>query len=277
MTRLIDCHSHCALSGHGEGTVADMIGQAAKLGLHTYCMTEHLGVPESMDPLHEDSVPPAQVDRYCLDVMEQRIALTAQGSDMSVVLGAELDWLGTPENKEDLVKFASRFEYTLGSIHFLKGKAVDNSDAMALWEELGTDGVWELYVNEWLRMASSGVRFCAFAHPDLPKVFGERPSFDVRDAYAEMVDAVVRADAAVEVNTAGWRKKAAEQYPAEGMLKMLIQKKVPITVGADAHKPAGVAVGVEDAYELLRRLGATRVVAPTQNTARTGEWCVLEL
>lgn len=277
MTRLIDCHSHCALSGHGQGTVADMIQRAADLGLHTYCMTEHLGIPESMDPLHEDSVPSSLIDSYCLDVLSTRQDLLRKGSDMSVVLGAELDWLGTADNRADIERLASQFEYTLGSIHFLDGKALDNSDAMALWDELGVDGVWERYFNEWMSMVRSSVPFSAFAHPDLPKVFGMRPSFDVRELYTEMAEALARSGAAFEINTAGWRKKAAEQYPADSMLEMLLQKKVPVTVGADAHKPVDVAEGVQDAYDLLRRLGAQWVFAPTQNTSKTGEWIKLEL
>ncbi len=275
MTRLIDCHSHCALSGHGEGTVADMVRRAAELELHTYCMTEHIGLPEEMDPIHEDSVPAHLLETYQLDVLQARLDLQRAGADTRVVLGAELDWLGTPENAQHLYDIAPTHEYTLGSSHS-PVKTVATAGG-CWWEERGVDGVWEMYVNEWLRMAASSVPFSAFSHLDLPKVFGDRPSFDLREAYVEMVDALVRRDGVFEVNTGGWRKKANEQYPADDLLKMLIQRKVPVTVGCDAHKPADLGVGVEQAYDLLRRLGATKVAVPTQNTMRTGEWLSLEL
>ena len=47
---LIDCHSHTAYSGHGEGSLADAVARACELDLAVYAQTEHLTLPEELDP-----------------------------------------------------------------------------------------------------------------------------------------------------------------------------------------------------------------------------------
>lgn len=260
-TPLIDCHSHSAYSGHGEGSVHNAVAQAAKLGLAVYAQTEHLTLPEELDPNREDSMSPQTAASYVAELAAEKLQLAAAGNPMELVCGVEADWL--PGREDELVQLCAPYEYVIGSIHFIDGLPLDNSDNMTLWETRGVDGVWESYLNAMEDMLRHSGPIRCVGHMDLPKVFGDRPSFDLRDAFGDLVGLVKASELIIELNCAGWDKKAAEQYPAAGILDLFAHAGVLCTVGCDAHKPERVANHVYDAYRVLFDAGYRKVAAPT--------------
>ena len=260
-TPLIDCHSHTAYSGHGAGTVFEAVARARELGLAVYAQTEHLTLPEALDPQREDSMSPETTERYLAEVAAQRRFLKEQGCTMELVCGIEADWLDG--RAAELEQLCEPYEYVIGSIHFLEGLALDNSDDMRLWEEKGVDGVWEAYLNAMEDMIRHSGPIRCLGHLDLPKVFGYRPSFDVAEAFADLAWLARQRDLIIELNCAGWDKKAGEQYPAADVLRAFAQQGVCCTVGCDAHKPQMIAAHVEDAYRVLFEAGYCCVVAPS--------------
>ena len=65
---------------------------------------------------------------------------------------------------------------------------------------------------------------------------------------------------AMEVSTAGLRKPVGEIYPARALLDMAVDAGVPIALSSDAHLPAHVGFGYEQALELLADAGVTEIV-----------------
>ena len=258
---LIDCHSHTALSGHGQGTIADAVARAEELGLATYAQTEHLVLPRHMDPHYEDSMADHVMDDYIAEIKRQREMLAQRGSGMELICGIEADWLDG--RADELKELCAPFEYVIGSLHYLDERPVDNSDNKAVWDELGVDGVWKRYFEKWLDMAASDAPISTFGHPDLPKLFGDRPGFDAREYYDAMAQAAAKKGCMVEVNTAGWRKAVDEAYPSLDLLRFFYEAGVECTVGCDAHRPADIGKDVERAYELMRQAGYSYVAAPT--------------
>jgi histidinol-phosphatase (PHP family) len=61
---------------------------------------------------------------------------------------------------------------------------------------------------------------------------------------------------AAELSSAGWRKPAAEAYPAPGLLERFVRRGVPLTTASDAHRLADVA---DRADELAGQLAALDV------------------
>lgn len=269
-TSLIDCHSHTAYSGHGEGTIAEAVAQAERLGLATYAQTEHLVLPESLDPEHEDSIPQELVPVYLAEIAAEQARIAQSGGGLELVCGIEADWL--PGRAAELDELCKPYDYVIGSIHFLRGLPLDNSDNMTLWEELGVDGVWEAYLNSLEDMIRSAHAINCIGHSDLPKVFGYRPSFNLRDAFGDIAALASQGELIIELNTAGWRKKAAEQYPSADILKLFAQAHVNCTVGCDAHRPSDIGADVERAYALLFEAGYREIVAPRSRTAESGEY-----
>lgn len=272
---LIDCHSHSAYSGHGEGTVHDAVARAEELGLSVYAQTEHLTLPEALDPQRGDSMSPEDERAYRVQLAAEQLRLLQEGSPLQLVAGIEADWL--PGRTQELRELCAPYDYAIGSIHFLEGLPLDNEDDMRLWEEHGVDGVWERYLNAWEALIRSGAPVQCLGHPDLPKVFGQRPSFSLEEAFGDLAPLAAARELVIEVNTAGWYKPVQEQYPAASILRLFAQAGVECTVGCDAHRPAQIGRGVMNAYRLMYDAGYRSVIAPCAATARTGSWNRFEL
>jgi histidinol-phosphatase (PHP family) len=100
------------------------------------------------------------------------------------------------------------------------------------------------------------------AHPDLPKVFGDRPPGGVpQREYEETADAFAAAGVACEVSSAGLRKLARELYPAPAFLQACSDRGVPITLAADGHRPQDVGLDLEHAARLATEAGYRTVTA----------------
>lgn len=260
LSERVDCHSHSAYSGHGSGSVADMVKRAEELGLSTFAQTEHLVLPAGMDPLFETSMSKSTMDRYLAELHEQRERLVRDGSALQLLMGIEADWLAG--RTTELEELCAPFDYVLGSVHFVDGRPIDDSRDLSVWDDYGVDGLWHAYFDTWLDMAANSGPIMCFAHPDLPKKYGWHPSFDVREYNHEMATATARSGCMVEVNTAGLRKGAREMYPALELLRSFRDAGVECTIGSDAHAPHDVAANFDDAVALMRRAGYTRLTVP---------------
>lgn len=257
---IVDCHTHSAYSGHGSGSVADMVSRAKELGLSVFAQTEHLTLPDGMDPRFETSMSRETLTAYINELAEQRELLAYEGSSLQFIYGIEADWLDN--RTEELELLCAPFEHVLGSVHFVDNRPFDDPGDMSVWDEYGVDRVWQRYIELWLDMVSAPGPITCFAHPDLPKLYGWRPSFDLREYYSEMARAVAASGRMVEVNTAGLRKDVHEAYPTLDLLRAFCDAGVDCTVGSDAHCPPDVAFGINDAYVLMREAGYNTLTVP---------------
>lgn len=260
MRELADCHVHTEACGHASGTVAQMVGAAVFGGLKAIVMTEHLPLPADLDPKGNLAPAPASFSEYA----EQVRAIGARVKDLTVVLGAEADWIGGREAEMDAQADVARragVEVVLGSVHFLDGWSFDDPSNLSEWEVRDIDAVWERYFSEWCAAARSG-RFEVMAHPDLVKKFGHRPSRDAGELYAEAARAASDGGVLIEFSTAGWRKPVAEAYPGGDLLGAFLRAGVGVTVGSDAHEVGEVGYRIADAYEELASAGYRVVTVP---------------
>ena len=107
-------------------------------------------------------------------------------------------------------------------------------------------------------MARSGL-FDFLGHPDLIKKFSYTPEGDLRRFYDPVIDAIVEGGAAIELNTAGFHKPCAEQYPSAEFLQIAAQAGIAITISSDAHAPDEVARDFDKALALVREAGFTEL------------------
>lgn len=187
------------------------------------------------------------LDRYCDAVVE------AKRRELPVKLGLEVDYVpGREREIYDLLE-PYPWDFLLGSVHWIEGHAIDQEPG--LWAHFPVGEVWRRYFVALRGAARSGL-FDVLPHPDLVKIFGRRPSPEaVALHHEETADAVEAAGVAVEVSTAGLRKRVGELYPDRDFLTACRSRGVPVTTASDAHVPQDVGRDFDRALGLLDEAG----------------------
>ncbi len=200
---------------------------------------------------------------YALDDLDDHCRFVREETDLR--LGIEADFIPGGEDRTANLLESHDFDYVVGSVHFLRDASVDMEDYTVWSGAHSPEDIWRRYFQTLGEAARSGL-FDILAHPDLVKVWGAdrpRPEGDLRRYYELAMDGIAESGIAVEVSTAGLRKRARELYPAPAFLEMCLQAGAPIALSSDAHRPEDIGADYDAALELLEGFGV-------------GELCVFE-
>lgn len=262
MRQLTDCHIHTERCGHAVGTVDQYVAAGVRRGLLGMVITEHLALPEELDPHHDLSMPQCDLDDYLVevDLARQRFP------EIEVVAGIEADFLpgregATAAALADAKNRSDGVRMVLGSVHFMGDWVFDDPSRLGEWDHHDVDTAWRDYFSLWCDAVRTGM-FDVMAHPDLVKKFGHRPTFDPQELYAEAARVAGAAGVLIEVSTAGLRKPVGELYPGHDLLRAFRQAGVAATAGSDAHEPSEVGYLIETAYDALAAAGYDSVQFP---------------
>jgi len=181
----------------------------------------------------------------------------ARDAGMPVKVGLEVDYL---DGREDAIRAALdpfEWDFLLGSVHWIDGLAVD-WEAAPIWERHPEKDVWEMYVDALCAAAQSGI-YDSMAHPDLVKVFGNRPDPKPMHLYERIADCFQAASVCAEVSTGGFGGALNEIYPDPELLAMFCERGVLVTLGSDAHGPGEVGGLFDRALAVLRDTGYSSI------------------
>lgn len=278
--RVLDYHLH--LWPHGQRdtqpTVEHVAGyweRASAAGVTEIALTEHLFRFAQADRLlggwwsgEPDPALRRSMARYWADHARADLddyvscVLACRQAGLPVVLGLEVDYY--PGRMDQVAELLAGypFDVLLGSVHWLGTWRFDDLEdppSLAGWSSASVEAVWERYTTAVEELAGTGT--CdVLAHLDLVKVAGYRPA--VPDEWWDrLAEAAVAHRLAVEVSSAGWRKPAAEAYPAVPLLDRLVRHGVPLTTASDAHRQPDVADRAADLATILRAAGVDRLCA----------------
>ena len=267
---LTDYHLHLRLDDL-DATVADHFTAAnveryretarergiRELGVseHVYRFTQALEVWQH--PLWRECARD-DLDEYCRFVRE----------DTDLRLGIEADFIPGAEDRIANLLEARDFDYVVGSVHFLREHSLDTDDH-SVWDwdpahPRSAEEIWREYFRTLGEAARSDL-FDILAHPDLVKIWGtthpERPlpEGDLRRYYELAIDGIAESGIAIEVSTAGLRKRAREIYPAPAFLAMCLEAGAPVALSSDAHRPEDVGADYDQALELLDGVGVSEL------------------
>jgi histidinol-phosphatase (PHP family) len=276
MARFVDCHVH--LQPHGEKPpmtrerIEAYVAAGRERGVERIAITEHLfRFEEAYRRLHGwwDADPDprlaALAESYWRDHVSGSVAdyvkvvEAAKRDGLPVLLGIELDWLQGHE--ETLRQFVAPYDWdvVLGSVHYIGAWGFDCSEFIEEWDKRPVEEAWAEYgalVNE---MAASGL-VDVVAHPDVPKVFGHRPS-DETPLHDAILAGAMATGTAVELNSNGLRKPCREIYPAQPLLKRAHDLGLPITLASDAHVPERVGADFDALRAWAQRAGYSEASA----------------
>jgi histidinol-phosphatase (PHP family) len=256
---LVDYHMHLAAdeaalddAALSLAAIERYVTVARARGVDEICVTEHLHrfaqARDLLDQRWWRAAAHHDVEEYVAAL------LAAREHGLPVLCGIELDYLAGREGELRAWAEGQPWDLVLGSVHWLDGLGVDHPD-FPVWETLPAETVWERYFDALCTAAATGT-YDVMAHPDLAKVFGHRPSEAVRQRlYGQAAEAFADAGVAVEVSTAGLRKRAAELYPAQPFLVACRRAGVPATLASDAHRPEDVGCDFDVAAIALREAG----------------------
>jgi len=247
MSLLTDYHTHNALCHHASGHPADYARHAESIGLAEFGASDHNPSPT----LNDDW----RMSVNMLDVYLDQVTEAREAVQIPVRLGMECDYLNGEEASLDWLEAYADWDYLIGSVHYLDRQwAVDDP---RLAEKISLNGVtetWDQYWACYIAMIESK-RFDFVAHPDLVKKFGHVPDGNLDRYFEPVINALVAADGCFEINTAGWNKDCAEQYPHLRFLELAGQAGLPIVISSDAHAASEVGRDFERALNLAKEAG----------------------
>jgi len=247
-----DYHTHTPLCHHAEGEPEAFVAQALKLGLHHYGIADHAPMPPEAEPYDEWRMLTKELPTYYEWIARAKAA--AESCSLHVLCGLECDWVPGIEDWVHQLRAMYPWDYLIGSVHYLPDiGSVDDS----LYADKSLTGSVE---EDWLRywqsmenMVRSGL-FDIVGHIDLVKIWGRIPQGNLAEYYEPTLQALQELNMAVEINTAGWHKRCAEQYPSIPLLRELLRRRIPIVIDSDAHYPQHLSRGWEEAVALLQQL-----------------------
>jgi len=257
-------HTHTRFCD-GKSEPAAYVQQALRQGLHSLGFSAHSPLPfDTPFALHWD-----QVDEYCRLIRD----LGRQYKDrIPVYLALEIDYI--PGISEDFSQLRTQYslDYTIGSVHLVRP-----ADREGLWfidgplQEIYDSGLKDLfdgdarkavatyyhYVN---RMIESQ-RPTIIGHMDKIKMHNKGRYFTEDEPWyillaEETLDTIQETGGIVEVNTRGiYKKRSDELYPGKRILQSVKDRKIPVTISTDAHRPDELTAYFDETVKILAEIG----------------------
>lgn len=261
---------------HAQSPLRAMLEAAARVGYHTFGVTEHAPRVEARFLYPNEVALGWDVPKIVADF--ERYAqtlpiLVEQFADRLVVLrGFEIEVVPAASYVQLMQEYRRRyqFEYIVGSVHYVDEISIDGSveDFQRAMEACG--GLEPLVIRYYRTVTQmvEALRPEVVAHLDLIKLHGHRfGSLDapaIRRAAQEALEAVRETGGILEVNTAGYRKGLGEPYPASWLVQTAHCMGIGFCFGDDSHCVEQVGFGLDMAREHLLRNGVSSVTVLTR-------------
>lgn len=269
---IVDYHMHLRrgesddveMTDHSIEAVERYVAAAHAAGIDEIAITEHVYYfTETRDFWRM----PFEVERCVCDVRPYLAAIgEAKQRGLPVKLGVEVDY--TPGREDEMRAWLGRYPWdvVLGSVHYIDGLGIDSRPR--LMDEIGVEEAWRRYFAVLRDAAASGL-FDSLAHPDLVKIWGDRPVPEVEEELFEaFADDVADARVCIEVSTRGLLRPVAEPYADRRLLAACRERDVPVTLASDAHSADRVGWRFDEALALLHGAGYEAVTTFEQREPR---------
>jgi len=241
---IIDLHNHTSLCNHAEGSIEEYVQAALIKKIDVFGFSDH--APMNFDEAYRMGF--SQMERYERDVLNVKEKYQDQ---IKILLAYEVDFLDGYIDERVLKRSV---DYFIGSVHYLGSWGFDNPEFIGEYRTQNIDEVWERYFAAITAMAKSGL-FDIVGHLDLIKLFNYLPKKDVRLIAKEAIKAIKKANMAIELNAAGFRKPVGEQYPSNPLMELIAENDIPITFGSDAHAVEHIGFVQEELRAIAKSFG----------------------
>lgn len=253
---LSNLHTH-SLYSDGRNSLEELVEAALEKGFVSLGFSEHapMGFEDGC------SIPEEKIGDYLAEVGRLKQKYSGQ---IELYAGMErdaLDILGAPE-----------LDYSIGSVHFLRDPkngqihTVDHTPELfeAAIDRIGGGSPEKLIKAYFSLMADMLESRCPdiLGHLDLfvklnqgDRFFDENAVW-YQSACKEIADGIAASGVIVEVNTGGIARGCRSRpYPSAEILKLLLDRHVPVTISSDAHQAKDLDFWFAEAHDLLLDVG----------------------
>ena len=240
---------HTPLCKHAWGEPEEYAEQGIRAGLKGIIFTCHCPMPDGFWPTVR--MADSEFDLY-LELVA-RAAKAFEGR-LDVRLGIESEFFPGMEPWIEKLHQRAEFDYVLGGLHW------QAREYLGKFETGTIEAFRKCYFNHLAESAETRLYDC-LAHPDLVKNY--HPDSwclaIVKDSIAKSLDRIAATGVAMELNTSGLNKSYSEMNPGLEMLRMMADRKIPIVIGSDAHRPHRVGEHFMTALSHLQEAGYDEV------------------
>lgn len=242
-----DYHTHCNFSSDSDAPMEEMIKSAINKGLKSLALTDHVDYL----PHYEET----DYNEYMIVFNELK---EKYAKKIELIFGVEIGLESENANKINDFTKKFPFDFIIGSSHSVCMLDLYFDD---FFRNMDKKEAYELYFTEMLKNINAINDFCVYGHIDFISRYGKYPDNSLSyDDYKEIIDcildALIKKDKGIEINTSGYRYGINDTYPNIKILKRYkeLGGKI-ITVGSDSHTSDGIAAHFEDAYKMLKAVG----------------------
>jgi histidinol-phosphatase (PHP family) len=253
---MIDYHTHHDRCGHAIGNLRQYVEHAIQIGVTQLGLSDHMPLIH-LDPEHylpEVAMSLRELSNYVEECYNLKAEYKHQ---LDIRVGLEADYIEGFEREVEQLLSQFEWDYVIGSVHFIGPNSnwdITDYRMVHRWQEFHANDVYREYYEKVGKAASSGL-FDFIGHFDVIKRFGVSCDANPTEWQFAALDVIHKHDLALELNTAGWQTKAAEQYPSRALIEACHQRGIPMTIGSDAHQPAHLTRDFGRAMTLLKECG----------------------
>lgn len=253
-----DCHVHTNMSHDGKSSFKDYIYIARCKGVDGITFTDHWDTYKNVKTNLETINLNKYYDEYISSVEPDQLT-TRFGIEVGLRPDIECisDTLNAIQSKD--------YDYVIGSTHITKGIDISGkTDFFVKRDEVDAMMCYFEDVYESIKTYKDVIN--AYGHLDYAIRYAIRDYGLSKDhkveyyLYLEILDAIlealIRSNIALELNTSGLRYGLSEMHPNKEILRRYKEKGGElITIGSDAHRAEDLGYGFNNAEEVLLGIG----------------------
>lgn len=260
---LADYHTHTYISGDSHSTLLENITQAHRIGLSELCMTEHWNLLNQKGerlPTHYDFAPVLQQWEELKNTWAGRI---------DVRIGIELGNSTVDTDAVEKCLTLPELDFVIGSLHSTSlslGGVGIFTYAKSCTDPTLAQRVLEDYIQQMEELVQAGT-FDVLGHIIYPLRYFPAEFHLSLDPWQDRLDGILRQ---VIESGKGMEFNTTQGSTIRAWIPLLTQYRALggeiITLGSDAHRPACIGAGFDQAVELLQTLGYRWVCTYRQRT-----------
>lgn len=251
-----DYHIHTSFCNHASGSMEEFALQAVKMNFKEILFLDHLTLFEEN---FKNSMTIKEVPLYLYSIkrLEEKFK-----DKISIKCGLEVDF--HPDFFSETEEICNKFDFDMigASVHFVNGFNIASRKAQKSYSHIAKKDLIEAYFNAMDQMLDYNF-FDSICHFDLIFKFFKNKDLkifnDFKIKITSILEKIAEKNLCMEINTGGFSHPLKRQYPDVFILEQCLKMGIKTIPGSDAHKPEQIGRNFNDAEEILKRAGFSKI------------------